>query len=81
VIIQKADQVGVLAGQTEGEDVGLPHLVRCGALEEARLGGIAPRLGPAFLEKLLLVEGPAHRLPAYRQKHHPPQELADLLDA
>ena len=27
VIIQKADEVGVLAGQTEGEDVGLPHLI------------------------------------------------------
>jgi hypothetical protein len=55
VIIQKADQVGVLASQTEGEDVGLPHLVGRGTLEEARFRGIAPRLGLAFLEELLLV--------------------------
>jgi hypothetical protein len=50
VIIQKADQVGVLAGQTEGENIGLPKLVGCGALEEARLGRIAPRLGLPFRE-------------------------------
>src|SRR5512143_488693 len=40
VVIQEADQVGVLAPQAEGEDVGLPELVRRGALEEARLRGI-----------------------------------------
>jgi hypothetical protein len=50
VIIQKADEVGVLASQTEGEDIGLPHLVGGGALKEARLGGIALRLGLTFLE-------------------------------
>jgi hypothetical protein len=50
VIIQKSDQVGVLACQTEGEDVGLPHLVGSGALKEARLRGIALRLRLTFLE-------------------------------
>ena len=50
VVIQKADQVGILTCQTEGEDVGLPHLVGRGALEEARLGGIALRFGLAFRE-------------------------------
>lgn len=50
VIIQKANQVGVLASQTEGEDIGLPHLVGGGALKEARLGWIALRLGLPFLE-------------------------------
>jgi hypothetical protein len=55
VIVQKTDQVGVLASQTEGEDVGLPHLVGSGALKEARLRGIALKLGLAFLEELLLV--------------------------
>jgi hypothetical protein len=33
VIIQKADHVGVLASPTEGEDVGLPHLIGSGTLE------------------------------------------------
>ena len=50
VIIQKADEVGVLASQTEGEDVGLPHLVGSRPLEEARLRWIALRLGLTFLE-------------------------------
>jgi hypothetical protein len=80
VIIQKADQIGVLASQTEGEDVGLPHLVGCGALEETRLRGIALRLGLPFLQELLLVERAANGFPAHRQEKHPPQELADLLD-
>jgi hypothetical protein len=40
VIIEKADEVGVLASQVEGEDVGLPHLVGGGSLKEARLGGV-----------------------------------------
>jgi hypothetical protein len=35
VIIEEADQIGVLAAQAEGEDVGLPELVGCGALEAA----------------------------------------------
>jgi hypothetical protein len=55
VIVDKADEVGILASQPEGEDVGLPHLVGRGALEEARLGGITPRLGARLLEQLLLV--------------------------
>ena len=55
VIIEKADEVGVLAAQTESEDVGLPHLVGGGALEEARLGWIALGLGLRFREQLLVV--------------------------
>jgi len=55
VIIQKADQVGVLASQPKGEDIGLPHLVGRGALKEARLGRIPLGLGARLLEQLLLV--------------------------
>jgi hypothetical protein len=55
VIVDKADEVGILASQPEGEDVGLPHLVGGGALEEARLGGITLRFGARLLEQLLLV--------------------------
>jgi hypothetical protein len=50
VIIQKADQVSVLASQAEGKDVGLPHLIGRGALEETRLGRIAPRLGTRLFQ-------------------------------
>jgi len=45
VIIEKAEEVGVLASQTKGEDIGLPHLVGSGALEEAWLGWMARGLG------------------------------------
>jgi hypothetical protein len=55
VIIQKADEVGVLPSQTEGEDIGLPHLVGCGALKETRFGWIGRRLGFPLLQQLLLV--------------------------
>jgi hypothetical protein len=81
VIVDKADEIGVLASQPEGEDVGLPQLVGGGALEEARLGGITPRLAARRLEQLLLVQGAANRLLAHGQKPHPPQELADFLDS
>ena len=81
VIIQKSNQIAVLASQPEGEDVGLPQLVGRGALKEARLLGIALRFGFPFLEQLLLLQRAANRFPAHRQEKHPPQELADLLDA
>jgi hypothetical protein len=55
VIVDKADEVGVLASQAEGEDIGLPQLVGSGALEETWSGGITPRLGARLLEQLLLV--------------------------
>jgi len=55
VIVDKADEVGVLAAQAEGKDIGLPQLVGGGTLEEAWLGGITPRLGARLLEQLLLV--------------------------
>jgi hypothetical protein len=81
VVIHETDQVGVLPSQTEGEDVGLPHLVGRGALKEARLGRVARRLGSPLLQQLLLVKCATNRLPAHGQKEGPPQELADLLDA
>jgi len=81
VIIQEADEVGILASQAEGEDIGLPHLVGRGALEEPRFRGIAPRLAARRLEQLLLVQGAANRLSAHRQKPHAPQELADFLNS
>jgi hypothetical protein len=80
VIVEKADQVGVLAAQAEGEDVGLPELVRRGPLEGPGHGGVRPRLGAALLEQGFCVEGAAHRLAAYGEEQDAPEELADLLD-
>jgi hypothetical protein len=80
VVVEEPDEVGVLAAQPEGEDIGLPHLVGRGALKEARLGRVTRGFAARLLEELVLVQGAAHRLPAHRQKQHPPQELADFLD-
>ena len=55
VIVEEADEVGVLAAQPEGEDIGLPQLVGRGALEEARPGGMTLGLGLRLLEELVLV--------------------------
>ena len=55
VVVEEADEVGVLAAQAESEDVGLPELVRRGALEEARPGGIPLGFGARRLEELVLV--------------------------
>ena len=80
VIVEEADQVGVLPAQTEGEDVGLPELVGRGALEGARRGGAARVLDLGLRKQGVCVELAAHRLPADRQQEHPPEELANLLD-
>jgi hypothetical protein len=55
VIVEEADEVGVLAAQPEGEDVGLPELIRRGTLEEARPRGIALGFGARLFEELVLV--------------------------
>ena len=80
VVVDKPDQVGVLAAEAEGEDVGLPELVGRGPLKGAGGGRVGLGLGAAPLEQGLRVEGPADRLPAHGEEQDPPQELADLLD-
>lgn len=40
IIVHETDQVGVPAAQAKGEDIGLPHLVGRGPLEEAGIWGI-----------------------------------------
>jgi hypothetical protein len=80
-IVHEPDEVGVLAAQAEGEDVGLPQLVGRRALKEARLGGIAPRFGLPLLQQLLLMQRAANCFPAHRQKQCPSQEVTDLLNA
>jgi hypothetical protein len=41
VIIHEGDEVGVTSPEPEGEDVGLPHLIRRGPLEETRTSEVA----------------------------------------
>jgi hypothetical protein len=44
VIVQEGDEVGIAAPQAESEDVTLPELIGCGALEETGPGEIAGSL-------------------------------------
>jgi hypothetical protein len=48
VIIHEADEISIPASESEGEDVGLPHLIGGGSFEEARTHQVAPRLGRRF---------------------------------
>ena len=80
VVVEEADEVGVLAAQPEGEDVGLPELVRRRPLKRAGRGGVVRGLRSSLLEQGLLVQRAAHRLPTHGQEQDAPEELADLLD-
>jgi len=80
VIIHEADQVGVAAAQSEGEDIGLPHLVRGSPFEETR----AHEVPPWFwwrLDQTLLLECFADGFGAGLQKEYPLEQLGDLLNA
>ena len=79
VIVQEADQVGILPQQPNRANVALPHLIGCGALEQARLGRLALRFQTRLLDQPFLVQHPPHRLAADRQEPPAPQPLRDLL--
>lgn len=79
VIIHEADQIGITAAQPEGEDVGLPHLVGRGPLEEAGPDQIAPRLGRAF-NQLFPMESLADGLRTGFEEENPFEQLGDALD-
>lgn len=79
VVIHEADEVGVLAAQTERENIRLPHLIGRGPLKEAGPGEITPSLGRTVHQAFLL-ESLAHRLGAGRQEKDPAQQLRDAFD-
>nr|WP_319525794.1 hypothetical protein [uncultured Desulfosarcina sp.] len=54
VIVHEADQVGVAAGQPEGHDIALPHLVGSRTFEKSGLGGILLRLTLGLVYQSLL---------------------------
>lgn len=64
VVIQEGDEVGVPPAQAEGEDVGLPHLIGRGPLEETGTGNIALLGWRGLRHQLRGVQMPAHRLRA-----------------
>ena len=79
VVIHEADEIGVLAAQTERENIRLPHLIGRGPLKEAGSGEIAPSPGRT-LHQTFFLESLAHRLGAGRKEKDPAQQLRDAFD-
>jgi hypothetical protein len=79
IVIHETDDIGVLAPQTERENVRLPHLVGGGPLKETGPGEVAPGFGRT-LHQALLLEGLAHRLGAGRKEKDPAQQLGNPFD-
>jgi len=77
VVVDKPDQVGVVTGQAEDVNIGLPHLIRGGAFEAARLSGRPRQLHGCGVDQPVPVERLAHRLRAGRQQEEPPQHLGE----
>jgi len=79
VIIHEPDKISVASSQSEGEDVGLPHLVGSGSLKETGPHQIALWLGRRLHQSLLLERSP-NRLRTGFQKENPPQQVRDSFD-
>jgi len=79
VVIEESDEVRILATQSEGEDVRLPHLIGRSPFEEPWPGHV-PSLGcRRFIHQLRLMQTRAHRFGAGFQKEQPAQPLGDAL--
>ena len=80
IVIHERDDIGIPPPQSEGEDVGLPHLIGRGPLEEPGPGEVAPRLGRRGHQALRL-ERPPDGLRTGLQEEHPFEQLGDPFDA
>ena len=77
VIVDEADQVGVVAPEPNGQNVALPELVRPGPLEETRLGGIFLRFDRSLLHQAPLGEGFVNRRGTCAHQKKPLQNIGD----
>ncbi len=57
VVVDKPDQISVLARQPEGQNIALPHLVGPGPLEKPGLGRVLFRLAFYRLAQAFFVQG------------------------
>ncbi len=80
VIIYEADEVGVSAPKTEGEDVCLPELIRRCPLEESGTRDVALWLPGRIRHQACVVQCLADGLGACRKKEGSPQKLRDAFD-
>jgi hypothetical protein len=80
IVVHEPDQISVAPAQPEGEDVGLPHLIGRGPLEETRPHQVAPRLGRGRDQAPTLERLP-NALRTGLEEEHPPQQLGYPFDA
>ena len=77
VVVDEADQVGVVAPQPDGQDIGLPELVRPGPLKKPRLRGVLLGLDRGLLHQPLCGKGLVNRGGAGAHKEKALQDIAD----
>jgi hypothetical protein len=80
VIVHERDDVSVATTQAEGEDVGLPHLVGSGALEEARPGNVALVRFGSRRHELGFMQALPNGLRTGLEKQNPTQPLGDAFN-
>ena len=77
VVVDEADQVGVVAPKPDGQDIGLPELVRPGPLKKPRLRGVLLRLDRGLLHKPPCGKSLVNRRRAGAHKEKALQDIAD----
>ncbi len=77
VIVDEADQVGVLATEADGQYVGLPELVRTGPLKEPRLGWVFLGLDRGFSHQALRGKCLVNRGRTGAHQKKPLEKIAD----
>jgi hypothetical protein len=77
VIVDEADQVGVVASQPDGQNVALPQLVRPGPLEKPRLGRVLLGFDRGLLHQPPLGKGLVNRRGTGAHQEKPFQNIGD----
>ena len=77
VVVDEADQVGIVAPQPNGQDIALPELVRSGPLKKPRLRGVLLGLDRGLLHQPLCGKGLVNRGGAGAHKEKALQDIAD----
>jgi hypothetical protein len=77
VVVDEADQVGVVATEADGQYVGLPELVRTGPLEETRLRWILLRLDRGLFHQALRGKCLVNRGRTGAHQKKPLEKIAD----
>jgi hypothetical protein len=79
-IVDEPDEVNLSSSHAPCEDVGLPHLIGRGSLEEPGLGWVALCFDPYFGDEPLAVQSFSDGFGTARKHQNSSQPLADLFN-